>query len=140
MNFLMNLAIKTTDLINSFKILAEPGFNNQQIANDGGGSSNDFVQLEQATQTSDVAQKVTDILKTWIGPLFTLIGAIGAVYIVILAVQYAKSENDSKRAEVKTRIVNCIIGVISLLVIASLCFFVDWQALANIFGYASSGK
>ncbi len=85
-----------------------------------------------------VAGKVNTILKSWIAPLFTVVGAIGAIYIVILAVQYAKSENDNKRAEVKSRIVNCVIGVLSLLLIAALSYYVNWAGVARIFGYASS--
>ena len=87
---------------------------------------------------ADVASKVNQILNVWIGPLFTVIGAIGAIYIVILAVQYAKAESDNKRAEVKTRIANCAIGVVSLLVIGALCLKLDWVAVASIFGYAKS--
>lgn len=89
---------------------------------------------------NDVAAKVDQILRVWIGPLFTVVGAIGAVYIVILAVQYARSENDSKRAEVKVRIVNCAIGVVCLLVIGALCLTLDWVGVAEIFGYAASNK
>ena len=85
-----------------------------------------------------VAGQVSTILQAWIAPLFTVVGAIGAVYIVILAVQYAKSENDNKRGEVKSRITNCVIGVLSLLVIAALCKYVDWAGVAGIFGYASN--
>lgn len=85
-----------------------------------------------------VAGKVNTILQGWIAPLFTVVGAIGGVYIVILAVQYAKSENDNKRAEVKSRITNCCIGVFALLVIAALSYYVDWAGVAGIFGYASN--
>ena len=85
-----------------------------------------------------VAGKVNTILQGWIAPLFTVVGAVGAIYIVILAVQYAKSENDNKRAEVKSRITNCVIGVLSLLLIAALSYYVDWAGVAAIFGYASN--
>ena len=94
--------------------------------------------LSNLLAPADVASKVNEILNVWIGPLFTVIGAIGAIYIVILAVQYAKAENDNKRAEVKTRIANCAIGVVSLLIIGTLCLKLDWVAVANIFGYARS--
>ena len=129
MNFLMNISIGITNFIlnmnNQFS---------QDFMGDGGGGSS---MPPEATQSSAVAAKVDSIVKSWIGPLFTVVGAIGAVYIVILAVQYAKSENDNKRAEVKSRITNCVIGVLSLLCIAALCFFIDWQKVANIFGYAA---
>lgn len=122
MSFLTNLAIKTTNFFNGFNMAVA------EHAGGGGGSA----------QTSAVAQKVNEIIRGWVGPLFTVIGAIGAVYIIILAVQYAKAENDNKRAEVKSRITNCVIGVISLLVIGTLCFVIDWQGVANIFDYASN--
>ena len=35
---------------------------------------------------------VHEILGTWVGPLFTVIGGVGAIYIVILAIQYIRSE------------------------------------------------
>ena len=124
MSFLTNVAIKTAGFINNFTMRV---VTNTDLGG-GGGTS----------QSSAVALKVEEILKVWVGPLFTVIGAIGAVYIIILAVQYAKAENDNKRAEVKSRITNCVIGVISLLVIGTLCFVIDWQGLANIFGYASN--
>lgn len=84
-----------------------------------------------------VSYEVNTILKTWVGPIFIALGGVGSVYIIVLAVQYAKSENDSKRAEAKTRIVNCIIGVIALLIIAFCCIGIDWASLVQIFGYTS---
>ena len=85
-----------------------------------------------------VAGEVNTILSTWVGPIFIALGGVGSVYIIVLAVQYAKSENDSKRAEAKTRMVNCIIGVLALLVIATGCLTVDWVGFVQMFGYASN--
>ncbi len=85
-----------------------------------------------------VALEINEILHGWVGPLFTAIGGVGCIYIIVLAVQYMKSENDNKRAEVKTRIINCLIGVISLLVIGTISLTMDWAGLAGIFGYASN--
>ena len=94
--------------------------------------------LSSLLSPADVSNKVNEILNMWVGPLFTLVGAIGCVYIIILAVQYAKAEGDSKRAEVKTRLSNCVIGVLSLLIFGGLCIGLDWAAVADIFGYAKS--
>lgn len=84
-----------------------------------------------------VGEEVNSILRTWVGPIFIALGGVGSVYIIVLAVQYAKSENDSKRAEAKTRIVNCAIGVVAILVIATVCLTVDWAELVKIFGYTA---
>lgn len=90
-----------------------------------------------ATQTQkDTAKVVDEILSVWVGPFMTALGAVGAIYVIILGIQYAKSENDSKRAEAKTRMVNCIIGVLSLIVIGVVCWAVNWVEIAQIFGYA----
>lgn len=85
-----------------------------------------------------VSDEVNTILKTWVGPIFIALGGAGSIYIIVLAVQYAKSENDSKRAEAKTRLVNCAIGVVALLVIAAVCIGLDWASIVQIFGYTSN--
>ena len=88
----------------------------------------------------DVAKDVVEILGTWVGPLFVSVGGVGAVYIIILAIQYIKAESDAKRAEAKTRIINCVIGVLTLLVLGSVCIGIGaagWENIAKIFGYAA---
>lgn len=85
-----------------------------------------------------VGSKVDEILKGWVGPLFVAIGGVGCIYVIILGIQFIKSENDSKRAEAKSRMFNCIIGIISLLVIGAVCIGLNWAGLANMFGYASN--
>ena len=87
---------------------------------------------------ASVGAEVTSILKQWVGPLFTALGGVGAIYVIILAVQYIRSENDSKRAESKSRMVNCIIGVLALLVIGTICLTVDWAGFVQMFGYTSN--
>ena len=117
MSFLMGLAMKTTSLINNFNLAVNDNFFQTQMDGGGSGQSGGWPSPTPATQSSAVAKKVDQILKSWMAPIFILIGSIGCIYIIIMAIQYAKAESDNKRAEVKTRLVNCVIGVISLLVI-----------------------
>ena len=84
---------------------------------------------------SNVAKDVNEILNVWVGPLFTAIGGVGCIYIIILAIQYIRAESDSKRAEAKTRIVNCVIGVLTLIVLGVVCLSVDFAGIAQWFGY-----
>ena len=86
---------------------------------------------------TDISTEVNNILKIWVGPLLIAIGGVGAVYMIVMGIQYAKSESDGKRAEIKSRLVNCIIGVISILVLGSLCIGIDWAGVVQIFGYAA---
>ena len=85
---------------------------------------------------SAIGKDIQEILGGWVGPIGLAIGGIGVIYVIILGVQYAKSENDSKRAEAKSRMMNCIIGVIVIAILVSLCLTVDWEGFVQIFGYA----
>ena len=91
--------------------------------------------LEASEKLTRISEQVTTILHSWVGPLFIALGGVGTIYIIILAIQYIRSENDSKRTEAKTRMVNCIIGVLSLLVLGVVCLAVNWAELVQIFGY-----
>ena len=79
----------------------------------------------------DTATKVNSILSEIVGPIMIALGGAMGVYIVVLGVQYAKSENDNKRAEAKTRMVNCLIGLFVAIVMAVLCMAVKWDALVT---------
>jgi cell division protein FtsW (lipid II flippase) len=64
------------------------------------------------------------------------LGGAAAIYIVVLGVQYAKSESDDKKAEVKKRIINMAIGLLVMLGLVLLCNFMPWEELVELFGYA----
>ncbi len=82
------------------------------------------------------AAKVNEILSQIVGPIMIAIGGAMSIYIVILAVQYAKSENDNKRAEAKTRMVNCFIGIVIIAVLAALCMGMNWEGIVrSMYGY-----
>ena len=100
---------------------------------------NFLLSIARLLDLAAVSTEVNDILNFWVGPLFIAIGGVGTIYVIILGIQYAKSESDSKRAEAKTRIINCIIGVIILLIIGAICLSVNWASLVEIFGYTKKG-
>lgn len=84
----------------------------------------------------DTANKVNSVLKTIVGPCLSALGGMAIIYIVILGVQYAKSENTETRGDIKKRIVNLAIGVVIMLVMLTLCFAIKWDAVVpELFGY-----
>lgn len=85
---------------------------------------------------SRVGAQVNEILGTWVGPLLIAIGACGGIYVIVLGVAYARSESDSKRAEIKTRIFNLIIGIVTIGVLAALCIGLKWDKIVEMFDYA----
>ena len=98
---------------------------------------NFLLNLSRLLDLATVSTEVNTILKSWIGPIFIAIGGVGVVYVIVMVVQYVRSENDSKKAEMKSRFVNTIIGVISLLMIGTIAITVDWADLVTIFDYTA---
>lgn len=93
--------------------------------------------LDATARYESIANDINSLLKTWVGPIFIAIGGIGLIYSVVLGVQYAKSENDNKRGEIKSRLINCVIGIIVIIILVTLCMTIDWGAFVQIFGYAN---
>lgn len=87
----------------------------------------------------DTANKVNDVLKTIVSPCLVALEGMAIIYIVILGVQYAKSESADKRSEAKKRIVNLAIGAVAILVMLTLCAAIKWDAvIPELFGYLDS--
>ena len=81
------------------------------------------------------ATKVGEIMRSMIGPVLIVLGGAGAIYMVVLGVQFAKAEDDNKRAEVKKRLLNIGIGIVVIFVLAALCLAIDWQGVTEgLFG------
>ena len=92
--------------------------------------------LLSADRVTATAQKVHEVLANIVGPCLAVLGSMAIMYVIVLGVQYAKSENDEKRAEIKKRIINMVIGVIAIIVLLLLCWLVDWgRIIPQIFGY-----
>jgi len=89
-----------------------------------------------AQTLKDTSEQVHTILSTIVGPCLSVIGSIGVLYMIVMGVQYAKAENDEKRAEVKRRLVNLAIGVLIMGALIALCMAVRWDVLVpELFGY-----
>ncbi len=87
------------------------------------------------------AEKVNEVLKSIVAPCLSVLEGCAVIYIVILAVQYVKSENADKRTEAKKRIVNLAIGAVIILVMLTMCYLIKWDKLVpELFGYLGSGQ
>ena len=85
-----------------------------------------------------ISDKVNMIMKEYVGPVFTALGACAVVFLVVQGVQYAKSEDVNKREEVKKKIINAAIGLVLIMGLAVLAMSIDWSGIVNIFGYAGN--
>ena len=95
--------------------------------------------MSQLLAAKDAAEKVTEILKNMVGPILMALGGAGAIYVIILGVNYAKAEDDAKRKDAKKRIWNLLIGIVAMFTLAALCISIKWDKLVtDMFGYAWS--
>lgn len=92
------------------------------------------------TKLEELGGQIKTILSTIVGPILIALGGAGAIYIIVLGVQYARSESDDKRAEVKKRMVNLAVGVLLILGLSAICTFVDWAGFVQMFGYAAEAE
>ena len=91
-----------------------------------------------AVNLEAVSSKVNDIMKMYVGPVLSALGSCAVVFMVVLGVQYAKSESAEKKEELKKKLINALIGMLLIIGFAVLSFTVDWAFLVNIFGYAGN--
>lgn len=94
-----------------------------------------------ASNLEETSAKVNEVLNNIVGPCLSAVGGMAIIYIVILGVQYAKSENGDKRSEVKKRITNLAIGVVVIFIMVTLCFAIDWAKIVpELFGYLETAE
>lgn len=82
-----------------------------------------------------VSKPIIDLLNMVLSPLIAIVGALGAIYCVLLGVKLAKAEEPQDREKAKTALKNAIIGfvLIFVLVVAlkvSLPLFEQWMSSA----------
>ena len=66
---------------------------------------------------ANVAQPIIDLLNQIMGPLLGIVGAVGALYCVILGVKFAKAEEPQEREKAKGALKNAIIGFVLIFVL-----------------------
>ena len=81
------------------------------------------------------AAKAVEIIKTMVGPVLVVLAGAGAIYMVVMGVQFAKAEDEGKRQEVKKRLLNLAIGVVLVMALGILCIGLNWQGFTRtLFG------
>ena len=60
---------------------------------------------------------VVSLLNSLLGPLLAIVGAVGALYCVLLGVKYAKAEEPQDREKAKSHLKNAIIGFVLIFVL-----------------------
>ena len=64
-----------------------------------------------------IVQPVVDLLNAILGPLLLVVGAVGALYCVLLGVKYARAEEPQDREKAKAHLKSAIIGFVLIFVL-----------------------
>ena len=65
----------------------------------------------------NVYSPIVSLLNSLLGPLLAIVGAVGALYCVLLGVKYAKAEEPQDREKAKAHLKNAIIGFVLIFVL-----------------------
>ena len=64
-----------------------------------------------------VVAPIVSLLNSLMAPLLAIVGALGALYCVVLGVKYAKAEEPQEREKAKGALNNAVIGFILIFVL-----------------------
>ena len=99
----------------------------------------------QAAETNvaqELANPIIKLIKQFAGPLLGVVGAVGAIFVIVLGVKFAKAEEPQEREKAKAHLKNAIIGfaLIFILLLAlniAMPKLIDW---VNAYGTNTTGN
>ena len=68
------------------------------------------------TWVKNIIVPILKVLDQLLIPVIIILGVAGAIYGIVLGVQFSKAETADKRDETKKRLINAVIGVVIMLV------------------------
>ena len=72
------------------------------------------------TPISNMAKPIVDLLNMVLPPALGIVGAVGAIYCVLLGVKFAKAEEPQDQMKAKQALKNAIIGFLLIFVLLVL--------------------
>ena len=70
-----------------------------------------------ATNFDKISTPVVDLIYNLLPPMLAIVGALGALYCVVLGVKYAKAEEPQDREKAKGALKNAIVGFVLIFVL-----------------------
>ena len=64
-----------------------------------------------------ITTPIVDLISSLLGPALAIVGAVGALYCVVLGVKYAKAEEPQDREKAKGHLKSAIIGFVLIFVL-----------------------
>ena len=72
---------------------------------------------KSALDVSGAQNAIVGMINSLLTPILTLVGAVGALYCVLLGAKYAKAEEPQDREKAKAHLKNAIIGFVLIFVL-----------------------
>lgn len=93
-----------------------------------------FLGAEDPAYTADFTwvNTVTDVVKSLLVPILTILGAAGVIWAIVLGVNMARADSTEKREEAKKRLISLIVGIV-IMVALIVFFLVGFKPLLNAF-------
>ncbi len=76
-----------------------------------------FLTLLTANPFETVSKPIIDLLNMALNPALAIVGALGAIYCVILGAKLAKAEEPQDREKAKNSLKNAIVGFVLIFVL-----------------------
>lgn len=76
-----------------------------------------FLTSNTPSTLNDVVDPVVSLINSLTGPILAIVGAVGALYCILLGVKFAKAEEPQEREKAKSHLKNAIIGFILIFVL-----------------------
>ena len=85
------------------------------------------------TNFDSVTTPIVELINSLLSPVLAIVGAVGALYCVVLGVKYAKAEEPQDREKAKGHLKSAIIGFVLIFVLMlalklSMPILQDWVA------------
>ena len=69
------------------------------------------------TDLNSIIQPVLDLCNTLVPIMLTVVGAVGALWCILLGVKYAKADDPQEHEKAKKGLVNAIVGFVLIFVL-----------------------
>lgn len=66
---------------------------------------------------NDISTPVVNLVNQLLNPLLAIVGALGALYCIVLGVKYAKAEDPQEQMKAKHALKNAVIGFVLIFVL-----------------------
>ena len=93
----------------------------------------------EAPNFMKIVEPIVNLLNSLLRPLMAIVGAVGALYCVVLGIKYARAEEPQDREKAKQHLKNALIGFILIFAMIVVLNLLMEPMLTWVAGYQGTG-